>query len=95
MCLAVHRYAKANNKYMNGHNPNTRSSYLMYCDANNLYGWTMSQKLLVDGFSWKKNSLRNAYKTMMLTATKNTISYPKRIQKIHNDYGLMLEKCIN
>ena len=26
MCLAVHRYAKANNKYVKGYNPSTRSS---------------------------------------------------------------------
>ena len=26
---------------------------------------------------------------------KKTISYPKHIQKIHNDYELMLKKCIN
>ena len=24
----------------------------MYLDANNLYGWIMSQKLPVDGFKW-------------------------------------------
>ena len=27
----------------------------MYLDANNLYGWEMSQKLPVDGFKWVKN----------------------------------------
>ena len=31
-----------------------KSSYLMYLNANNLYGWAMSQKLAVDGFKWIK-----------------------------------------
>ena len=26
----------------------------MYLDANNLYGWAMSQKMCVGGFKWKK-----------------------------------------
>ena len=31
------------------------SSYIQYLDANNLYGYRLSQKLPVDGFKWKKN----------------------------------------
>ena len=27
----------------------------MYSDANNLYGWAMSQKILVNGFKWKND----------------------------------------
>ena len=52
MCQAVYKYAKANNKYMKNYNKNIDSSYLEYVDANNLYGWEMSQKIPVDGFKW-------------------------------------------
>ena len=52
ICQAMHRYGKANNKYMNNCDKNIKSSYLMYLDANNLYGWVMSQKLSANGFKW-------------------------------------------
>ena len=52
MCQSVHRYAKANNIYMKNYDKNIESSYLTYLDANNLYGWAMSQKLRVNRFMW-------------------------------------------
>ena len=38
ICQAIHRYAKANNKYMKNYDKNTASSYLIYLVANSLYG---------------------------------------------------------
>ena len=38
MCQSIHRYAKVNNKYMKNYNKNDSKSFLMYLDANNLYG---------------------------------------------------------
>ena len=47
ICHAIQRYAKANNKYMNGYDRKKKSSYIQYLDANNLYGKTMTEKLPV------------------------------------------------
>ena len=52
ICQAIHRYAKANNKYMNDYDKSIESSYLMYLDASNLYGSAISQKLPINGFKW-------------------------------------------
>ena len=55
ICQATHKYAKASNKYMKNHDKKIESSYITFLDANNLYGWAMSQKLPVNGFKWVKN----------------------------------------
>ena len=39
---------------MENYDKNFEFSYVIYLDANNLYGWAMSQKLPVNGFKWKK-----------------------------------------
>ena len=55
IATAVHKYAKANNKYMKNYDSTRQSTYLMYVDANNLYGYAMSKKLPVDNFKWETN----------------------------------------
>ena len=58
ICQAIYRYAKANNKYMSNHNKRMIIPYLMYLDANNLYGSAKSQKLPISGFKRVKNLLK-------------------------------------
>ena len=96
------RYAKANNKYMENYNPDKRSSYIQYLDANNLYGWAMSQALPTNGFKWMKNlSVQNVIN--ILDKNRNPLvktgyifevdlEYPKELWKQHNDYPLAPEK---
>ena len=60
---AILKYAKANNKYMKTYNENVKSTYLQYIDANNLYGWAMSKKLLVRRFKWDD---ANKYTELMI-----------------------------
>ena len=64
MVNAIKRYSEANNKYMKNYNPNEKSKYLLYLDANNLYGWAMVQKLPYDElrFEMNKTDLKNCIK---------------------------------
>ena len=57
ICQAVHRYAKANNRYITDYNESKKSSYIQYLDANNLYGAAMSEKLSMNGFKWVSDIL--------------------------------------
>ena len=52
ICHAIHRCAKANNKYMKDYDKNKESSYLKYLYVNSLHGWAMWQKLPVINFGW-------------------------------------------
>ena len=51
----ANRYGEANNKYMEEYDENAPSKYIMYLDANNLYGWTMSQYLPTGNFRWMRD----------------------------------------
>ncbi|CAB4017999.1 Gastrula zinc finger [Paramuricea clavata] len=50
--MISNRFSKANNPYVPDYDPDQDSSYVMYLDANNLYGWAMSQPLPTAEFDW-------------------------------------------
>ena len=56
--MVSHRHAAANNPYMDDYDETRPSSYLLYLDANNLYGWAMSQALPTGGFEWVRNNIQ-------------------------------------
>ena len=52
MAIITHCYAKANNQYLDNYDPSKEKEFIIYLDANNLYGWAMSQPLPMGNFIW-------------------------------------------
>ena len=102
MCQATHRYANANSKYMNNHDKNKESSYLEYLDANNLYGWAMSQKLPVRNFKWiEKGDISKFNEAFIKNCDENSdkgyifevdLKYPEKIRMLHSDLAFLPER---
>ena len=59
---------------MKNYDKNKEPPYILYLDANNLCGWPMCQKLLVNGCKWKKmylNLMKTLYKIMIKIIKKD------------------------
>ena len=83
---------KANNKYMDKqHDPEEESRFLQYLDANNLYGWAISQPLPTGGFEWVTPDEIAKYsdKGYLLEVD---VKHPKELHDLHNDLPFMCEK---
>ena len=87
---------------MKNYNNNEESSYIQYLDANNLYGWALSQNLPVNGFKWLdsdkineineefiKNYNENDNKGYILEVD---VKYLKRLHKLHSDLPFLPER---
>ena len=95
----ANRYGKANNKYMKEYNEKAPSKYIMYLDANNLYGWAMSQYLPTGNFRWMTDK---EIKTVNLGKYKADgkkglilevdLEYPQELHDLHNDNPVCPEK---
>ena len=93
--MVSHRHAIANNPQMQNYNPEQPTSYLMYLDSNNLYGWAMSQYLPTGGFHWVN------YTDQILETPADAdcgfilevdLAYPHELHPAHNDFPLAPEK---
>ena len=92
------RCGKANNKYMKDYDPSEESKYITYLDANNLYGWGMSQKLPYKNFQWVNDKGVEILKPDKMDPDGDTgyimqvdLEYPKELHDLHNDYPLAPE----
>ena len=99
--IISNRYGEANNKYMGqGFKKSELIKYLMYLDANNLYGCAMSMKLPTHGFKWLTGGeMEKLYDNQVLQIWEKTpcilevdLYYPDELHDLHNDYPLCPER---
>ena len=96
------RYFKATNKYLPDYDPIKPSSFIMYLDANNLYGWAMSQPLQYAGFKWLSSTEIKQTQNHILCAHTDfedrymlqvDLNYPRELHDLH-DYPLAPENMV-
>ena len=91
--MISNRHSKANNKYMKDFDESKPSSHIMYLDANNLYGWAMSEKMPYKDFKWVNGI---PLEKMLLDedlgyVLEVDLEYPDELHNLHNDYPLAPE----
>ena len=99
ICHSINRYAK-DNKYIKDYNKNKESSYIKYGDVNDLYGWSMSQKLPVNRFRFVEDlsefneGFIESYneKSKEEYFLKVDIQYPEELHKFHNNLPFSPER---
>ena len=100
ICHTIHRYSKANKKYLKDCDKNKESSYLKYWDVNNLYGWAMSQKLSVNNFEriedtyqsnedFIKNYNEESHEGYFLEVD---VKYLEKLHELHNYFPFLPER---
>jgi hypothetical protein len=98
-----YRYAEANNKYMkSGRDPTKDESYIVYLDANNLYGHSMSQYLPIRNFKWLKDEEIDQIDSQWVKNISDEsdtgyilevdLDYPDHLHDLHNSYPFCIDK---
>ena len=95
------RHARANNPAVEGYDPEKPNSHILYLDANNLYGWAMSQPLPTGGFRWVEDcdGLVGTIQDQPADGPEGFIlevdlEYPQELHDEHNAYRLAPERMV-
>ena len=90
--MISNRFARVNNNYMGEKfDKNLPSKFIIYLDANNLYGWAMCQNLPVGNFKWMKDF--ENWKNIPCILEVD-LEYPENLHDLHNDYALASERLM-
>ena len=93
------RHGNANHNYIKEYNEKAPSKYIMYLDANNLYGWAMNQYLPTGNFRWMTD--KEISKIDLAKYKENgkkgliqevDLEYQRELHSLHNDYLVAPEK---
>ena len=87
-------------KLMKYYDENKELSYLKYWDVNNLYGWSMSQKLPINNFDWIKDAsqfnedLKKSYNVESDEGyfLEADVQYPEKLLELHNDLPFLPQR---
>ena len=83
----THPYAKANNPDCPDYKPWLALSWIMYMDANNLYGYVMMQ-----GWMLKKQKIGLSLYLINKMNRNKDLEYPEELHDTHNNYPCAPEK---
>ena len=82
---------------MSDYDPKKLSTFIIYLNKNNLYGWTMSDYLSYEKFEWLKNV--DEFDVMSIDEKSEIgyflevdLEYPDELHELRNDYPLAPEK---
>ena len=98
--MISNRYSEANNKYMGeDFDPTKPSKFITYLDANNLYGWAMSEKMPYEDFKWVEDVKSIPLEKMLSDGDLGYVlevdlDYPSELHDLHNDYPLAPESMV-
>ena len=93
------RFARTNNNKCRNFDPLKPKTHLIYLDANNLYGWAMSQYLPTHNFRWlSRAEINNIIINQLADDAEDgyifevDLVYPESLHSQHNDYPLAPER---